>query len=171
MSFDVSPVNYSDSDSNSLPLRHRTTNPQVYTSIWIQHDESNRLQLFFRHHLIVCGNNTAKNINEYSISSSERRFVEINLVKTTFGGMRPSPGRYDVRSNTSNTARYIYKVVSKLSVTDCNVTCSCINMGCQMHTLSRIAFRQRGLLRKQFQGGWISMFSNSGMRMLSLNQP
>ena len=52
----------------------------------------------------------------FPIKSSGRRFVEINLVEKPFGRIRPSPGRYDIRSNTSSTATYIYKTVSKLSI-------------------------------------------------------
>ena len=54
-------------------------------------------------------NDIAKSINDFGC-----RFVEINLVESTFGRIRPSPGRYDIRSNTSNTATYMYKIVSKL---------------------------------------------------------
>ena len=43
----------------------------------------NRLQLFFRH-LIACGNDTARSISEFSTTSIGRRFVEINLVETTY---------------------------------------------------------------------------------------
>ena len=56
----------------------------------------------------LCGNDTAKSISEFSITSSGRRFVEINLVETTLSRMRPSPGRYEIRSNTSSTATYMY---------------------------------------------------------------
>ena len=52
----------------------------------------------------------------FSITSSGCRFVEINLVETTFCRIRPPPGQYDIRSNTSNTATYMYKIVSKLSI-------------------------------------------------------
>ena len=47
--------------------------------------------------LIACGNATAKSISAFSITSSGRRFVEINLVETTFGRIRPSPDRYGIR--------------------------------------------------------------------------
>ena len=94
---------------------HCDPNPQLYTSLWIQHDEA--IGFFFRH-LIACGNGTAKSISEFSITPSGRRFVEFNLVKTTFGRIRPSPGRYDIRSNTSSAAAYMYKTVSKLSIID-----------------------------------------------------
>ena len=45
----------------------------------------------------------------FPIKSSGRRFVEINLVEKPLG-------RYDIRSNTSSTATYMYKTVSKLSI-------------------------------------------------------
>ena len=61
-------------------------------------------------------NDTAKKHQWFSITSSGCCFVEINLVETTFGHIRPPPGRYDIRSNTSNTATYMYKIVSKLSI-------------------------------------------------------
>ena len=69
-------------------------------------------------HLIASGNDTEKSISEFSITSSGRRFVEINLVETTFDRIRPSPGRYDIRSITSSTSMYMYKTVSKLSIID-----------------------------------------------------
>ena len=61
-------------------------------------------------------NDTAKKHQRFSNTSSGCCFVEINLVETTFGRIRPPPGRYDIRSNTSNTATYMYKIVSKLSI-------------------------------------------------------
>ena len=88
----------------------------MYTSLWIQHDEAIGFNSNFFKHLIACGNGTAKRISEFSITSSGGRFVEINLVETIFGRIRPSPGRYDIWSNTSNTATYMYKTVSKLSI-------------------------------------------------------
>ena len=53
----------------------------------------------------------AKSINDIRLRQLD---AEINLVESTFGRIRPSPGRYDIRSNTSNTATYMYKIVSKL---------------------------------------------------------
>ena len=58
-------------------LMHCDPIPQIYTSLWIQHDEA--IGFFFRH-LIACGNGTAKSISEFSITSSGRRFVEFNLL-------------------------------------------------------------------------------------------
>ena len=52
-------------------------------------------------------------VDLFSITSGERRFVKINLDETTFGRIRPSPSRYDIRPNMSNTATYMYKTVSK----------------------------------------------------------
>ena len=95
-----------------MPPRSQPTD--LYKSLYSTL-RSNRLQLFFRQ-LIACGNDTAESISEFSITSSERNFKEINLVETTFGRIRLSPGRYDIRSNTSNTAKYMYTTVSKLSI-------------------------------------------------------
>ena len=67
-------------------------------------------------HLIASGYDTAKSISEFSITSSGRRFVEINLVEMTFGRIRPSPGRYDIRSISNGTLMYMYKTVSKFSI-------------------------------------------------------
>ena len=53
---------------------------------------------------------TAKSINDFRIRQVDA--VSLNLVETTFGRVRPSPCRYDIRSNTSNTATYMYKIVS-----------------------------------------------------------
>ena len=36
----------------------------------------------------------------------------------TFGRIRPSLGRYDIQSNTSSTATYMYTIVAKLSTID-----------------------------------------------------
>ena len=57
----------------------------MYTSLWIQHDEAIGFNSNFFKHLIACGNGTAKRINDFSITSSGRRFVEINSVVTIFG--------------------------------------------------------------------------------------
>ena len=48
-----------DSESDALQLCHRDPNPQVYTSLLIQHDEA-----------IACSDDTAKSISEFSITSS-----------------------------------------------------------------------------------------------------
>ena len=88
----------------------------MYTSLWIQHDEAIGFISSLDNHLIACGNDTAKSISEFSITSGGRRYVEIDLVETTFGRIRPSPGRYDIRSNTSSISTYIYKTVSNLSI-------------------------------------------------------
>ena len=67
-------------------------------------------------HLIASGYDIATSISEFSITSSGRRFVEINLVETTFGRIRPSPGRYDIRTISNSTSIYMYKTVSKFSI-------------------------------------------------------
>ena len=80
--------------TTTMPPRSQPTD--VYKSL---DSTCNRLQHFLRH-LIVCGNDTAKSNSDFSFTSSGRRFVEINLVETTLSRIRPSPGRYDIRSNS-----------------------------------------------------------------------